>query len=149
MALKNRGSLLPLTYVFASFIGAAMVAATFAYDNYRFSKYKFLDFSQIIFYEKNEIFKPESDKFLLVFFSSNMDGIGEILQNKAGILPVVAVDLQQKRIRNEGNVTFVTADINAILKAMNLLNVRELPSEVEMIHQDKKIYKQNSKINKI
>ena len=149
MAIKNRGSLLPLTYIFASFIGAALVAAVFAYNNYRFSKYKFVDFATLTFYERSEIFTPKSKEFLLVVFSSNMGNLDEILQISNQNLPIVAVDLAQKRVQNEENLTFMTSDINTILKLMNLLNIRELPSSVEMIYQDKQIYKQNSKINKI
>ena len=78
MALKNRGSLLPLTYVFASFIGAALVAGVFAYNNYRFSRYKFVNFNELVFYEHAQIFAPQDDKFLLVVFSSNQSNWREI-----------------------------------------------------------------------
>lgn len=149
MGERRRGSLLPLTYVFASFIGAALVAAVFAYNNYRFSQYKFVDFGSLIFYEKSEIFAPKNEKFTLVIFSSNMSEFDKLRQKLNPDLPVVAVDLFQKRLKSEENLSYVTSDINTILKLMSLLNIRELPSSVEMVHNGKQIYKQNSKINKI
>ena len=62
MSEKRRGSLLPLTYIFGSFFGAAMIAVAFAYSNYRFSQYKFVDFAKLVFYEKSEIFTPKEPK---------------------------------------------------------------------------------------
>ena len=41
--------------IFASFFGAAMIAGAFAYSNWRFSEYKFIDFSKLIFYTKKDI----------------------------------------------------------------------------------------------
>ena len=149
MALKNRGSLLPLTYVFASFIGAAMVAATFAYDNYRFSQYKFVNFSELVFYEQAQIFAPQDDEFLLVVFSSNQSDWKEILKTSNKDLKIVAVDLLQKRAPSDGNINFVASDINTILKLMHVLNITSLPASVELKAQKGGIYKQDSKINKI
>lgn len=149
MALKNRGSLLPLTYVFASFIGAALVAGVFAYNNYRFSQYKFVNFNELVFYEQAQIFAPQDDKFLLVVFSSNQSNWREILKTSTKDLKIVAVDLLQKRAPSEGNINFVASDINTILKLMNVLNITSLPASVELKAQKGGIYKQDSKINKI
>ena len=80
MAFRRGGSLLPLSSVFASFIGAALVAGVFSYNNYRFSRYKFVDFSVLTFYEKSEVFVSKDDKFLLVVFSSNQSDWREILK---------------------------------------------------------------------
>ena len=149
MALKNRGSLLPLTYVFASFIGAALVAGVFAYNNYRFSRYKFVNFNELVFYEQAQIFAPKDDKFLLVVFSSNQSNWREILKISTKDLKIVAVDLLQKRVHNDGNINFVASDINTILKLMHVLNITSLPASVELKAQKGGIYKQDSKINKI
>ncbi|MGP1486022.1 MAG: hypothetical protein ACTTJC_08085 [Campylobacter sp.] len=149
MSIKKRGNFLPLTSVFASFIGAALVASVFAYNNYRFSQYKFVDFSSLIFYEMSKIFEPNDKEFLLVIFSSNQTNWREILKISNKNLNVVAVDLFQKRTTNEENLRFITSDINTILKLMNTLSITNLPSGVEMKLQNNKIYKQNSKINTI
>ena len=149
MAFRRGGSLLPLSSVFASFIGAALVVGVFSYNNYRFSRYKFVDFSVLTFYEKSEVFVPEDDKFLLVVFSSNQSDWREILKISNKNLQIVAVDLLQKRAPSEGNITFIASDINTVLKLMNTLNISSLPASVELKLQKGRIYKQDSKINKI
>lgn len=149
MAFRRGGSLLPLSSVFASFIGAALVAGVFSYNNYRFSRYKFVDFSVLTFYEKSEVFVPEDYKFLLVVFSSNQSDWREILKISNKNLKIVAVDLLQKRAPSEGNITFIASDINTVLKLMNTLNISSLPASVELKLQKGRIYKQDSKINKI
>ena len=149
MVFRRGGSLLPLSSVFASFIGAALVAGVFSYNTYRFSRYKFVDFSVLTFYEKSEVFVPEDDKFLLVVFSSNQSDWREILKISNKNLKIVAVDLLQKRAPSEGNITFIASDINTVLKLMNTLNISSLPASVELKLQKGRIYKQDSKINKI
>ncbi|MBE3607031.1 hypothetical protein CCAL13119_08825 [Campylobacter sp. RM13119] len=149
MALKNRGGLLPLTYIFGSFFGAAMIAIVFAYSNYRFSKYKFINFSELIFYEKSEIFIPKDDKYLLIVFSSNQSKIEEILKEQRSNLPVVAVDMLQKRGESNETLKSVSSDINTILKLINTLNITAVPSKVEIVRQNGEIYKQDSQIIKI
>ena len=149
MAFRRGGSLLPLSSVFASFIGAALVAGVFSYNNYRFSRYKFVDFSVLTFYEKSEVFVSKDDKFLLVVFSSNQSDWREILKISNKNLKIVAVDLLQKRAPSEENITFIASDINTVLKLMNTLNISSLPASVELKLQKGRIYKQDSKINKI
>ena len=149
MAFRRGGSLLPLSSVFASFIGAALVVGVFCFTNYRFSRYKFVDFSVLTFYEKSEVFVPEDDKFLLVVFSSNQSDWKEILKISNKNLKIVAVDLLQKRAPSEGNMTFIASDVNTVLKLMNTLNISSLPASVELKLQKGRIYKQDSKINKI
>ncbi|CAD7288666.1 hypothetical protein LMG8286_01434 [Campylobacter suis] len=148
MGQKRGGSLLPLTYIFGSFIGAAMIAVVFAYNNYRFSRYKFVDFSNIILYKKSDIFEPSAEKYLLVVYSSNQNSQDQIFSNISTDLPIVAVDIMQKRAESNASVSFVSSDINTILKLMNTLNITQLPSSVELVQNSDKIYKQDSAINK-
>ena len=35
-----------------------MIAIAFAYFNYKFSEYKFINFDEWVFYEKSALFKP-------------------------------------------------------------------------------------------
>ncbi|MBR8463197.1 hypothetical protein KDD93_01230 [Campylobacter sp. faydin G-24] len=146
MAKTDRRSLLPLTYIFGSFFGAAMIAIAFAYNDYRFSKFKFIDFSQMIFYEKSKIFTPNQDKYLLVVFSSNQLGLDKILKEQKRDLPIVAVDVFQKREESNATLSYVSSDINTILKLIRTLNITNVPSSVEIIRQNGQIYKQYSQI---
>ncbi|WP_230057178.1 hypothetical protein [Campylobacter suis] len=125
-----------------------MIAVVFAYNNYRFSRYKFVDFSNIILYKKSDIFEPSAEKYLLVVYSSNQNSQDQIFSNISTDLPIVAVDIMQKRAESNASVSFVSSDINTILKLMNTLNITQLPSSVELVQNSDKIYKQDSAINK-
>ena len=146
MSEKRRGSLLPLTYIFGSFFGAAMIAAAFAYSNYRFSQYKFVDFAKLVFYEKSEIFTPKEPKYTLLIFSSNQSKLDEILPTKNETV-VVAIDIFQKRYESNSTLKYISSDINTVLELMRNLSITKLPSSVEIVHQRGEIYKQNSSIN--
>ena len=146
MGEKRRGSLLPLTYIFGSFFGAAMIAAAFAYSNYRFSQYKFVDFAKLVFYEKSEIFTPKEPKYTLLIFSSNQSKLDEILPTKNETV-VVAIDIFQKRYESNSTLKYISSDVNTVLELMRNLSITKLPSSVEIVHQRGEIYKQNSSIN--
>ena len=78
--------------------------------------------------------------------NTNLESIIPLLNKN---LKIVAVDLLQKRAPSEGNITFIASDINTVLKLMNTLNISSLPASVELKLQKGRIYKQDSKINKI
>ncbi|MGH1601465.1 hypothetical protein [Campylobacter majalis] len=149
MKTRSRGSLLPLTYIFGSFFGAIMIASVFAYNNYRFSKYNFVDFNELIFYEKSEIFIPNDDRYELFIFSSNQPNNYTILNSLQKDHKILAVDLHQKRIKSNNTVNYITSDINTILKLMGIFNVTHIPSSLQIVKQSDGRYKQDSKINKI
>lgn len=147
MAAKFGGRrLLPLTYIFGSFFGAAMIAVVFAYNNYRFSKFKFVDFSDLIFYQKSEIFSPTQQNYTLVVFSSAASNLDQILNQTERDFKILALDIAQKRPESNASVQHISSDINTILKLLFTLNISQLPSSVKLIHQKDKIYKQDSKI---
>ena len=53
---RHGAGLFSVGTLLASFFGAAMIAAAFAYFNYKFSEYKFINFSEWVFYEEKTIF---------------------------------------------------------------------------------------------
>ena len=69
MARRGAG-LFSVGMLLASFFGAAMIAAAFAYFNYKFSEYKFIDFSEWVFYEDQALFIPTRERYLVLFYSS-------------------------------------------------------------------------------
>lgn len=148
MSKAKRGSLLPLTYVFGSFFGAAMIAAAFAYNNYRFSQFKFINFNEVILYEKSDIFVPDKPSYTLLFFSSNQKKLEQILPSLASDLPVLAVDIAQKK-QDYQDIKVLRSDINTILKMLFALNISELPTALEIKKDKNQIYKQNSKLQKL
>lgn len=153
MPKRRWGNFLPLTYIFGSFFGAAMIAAAFAYNNYRFSKFKFIDFSQYYLYEKADIFTPDKMSYRLLFYSSNQSQLKDILL-KGGIKPdknqpVLAIDIAQKRTDASSELIPLSSDINTILKILSTFNITDLPASLVIERDRASIYKQSSKIDKI
>jgi pyruvate/2-oxoacid:ferredoxin oxidoreductase alpha subunit len=146
MAFK-RGRGFSLNYLFASFFGAAMIAGAFAYFNYKFSEYKFIDFNKWIFYEKRDIFKPKEDKYLLLLYSSKMSDLTKlkekILKNSYKIL---ALDIYQTRPISTNKLINITSGTNTILKVIQRFNIYEVPSVLLIKRIKGSLYKQDSKV---
>lgn len=121
-----------------------MVAAAFFYYNYRFSQFKFIDFSNEILYEKNDIFEPKVDEYTLLIFSSKISNINTLLSKIDQKYPIIAIDVFQKRFENRKNVIFVTTGINRIIKIIQKLNVNEVPVVVGIKRYNKNLFKQDT-----
>jgi len=147
--MKRGRKLFSLNYLFASFFGALMIAGAFAYFNYRFSEYKFIDFNRWIYYEKSDIFIPKSEKYTVIIYSSNMQDISKILLKVNKINPIIAIDLYQKRRGKKGDVLYITSDMNTLLKLIQRFNVYEVPSAFIIKKFKRLLYKQDSIIEKI
>ncbi len=144
MNLKKGRKSLSLTYALASFFGALMVASAFAYYNYEFSKYKFFDFSKVTFYTKNGIFTPKEDKYTIIVYSSNMTDIKKLIKNLKIPNTILAIDLYQKRFKEEDSIIYITSGMNTLLKFIQQYNIYKVPSIFEIKRDKKSIYKQNS-----
>ena len=108
--MADRGkSLFSLSTLLASFFGAAMIAAAFAYFNYKFSEYKFIDFKEWVFYEKKDIFTPNADKYIVVYYSSKEKDTAKLLANIELNLPIIAIDYYNEVFKNSKNTTFLRA----------------------------------------
>ena len=130
----------------ASFFGAAMIAGAFAYYNYEFSKYKFFDFSQTSFYQKSELFTPEDEKYTILVYSSNMQKVEDIVQNIKDDNKILAIDLYQKRFKEEESIIYITSGMNTLLKFIQKFNIYDVPCAFEIVKQKKLKYKQNTRI---
>jgi len=138
-----------LNYLFASFFGALMIASAFAYFNYRFSQYKFIDFRDWIYWEKSDIFVPKYDKYTVIVYSSNMQNMDKILKKVDKSKHILAVDLYQKRRENSKNVIYVTTGMNGLLKFIQRFHIMEVPSVFRIVKQRDLKYKQDSMIRTI
>ncbi len=146
MSRKKRGSPFSLTYLFASFFGAAMVAGSFAYYNYTFSKYKFFDFSEITFYQQSELFTPKNEKYTVLVYSSKMQKSEDILKQIKKDNTILAIDLYQKRFKEENSTIHITSGLNTLLKFIQKFNIYEVPSVFEIVKVKELRYKQNTMI---
>jgi len=142
-----RKSLFSLSYIFASFFGAAMIAIAFAYFNYKYSQYKFINFKETILYTKSQIFVPEKDRYIVVIYSSHMGSIEKSLANLKQKNSLLVIDLYQQRRENTPNIIYATAGTNTLLKIIHRFHIREVPSYFMIKKQnDQGLYKQDSQI---
>lgn len=121
-----------------------MIAAAFAYSNYRYSEYKFIDFSQWTFYTKKDIFTPTRDNYTVVVYSSKMQDFNKIKDKINTQNYIIALDMFQKRATKGDKVLHVSAGMNTLLKVIQRFNIYELPSSFDIARFKKTNYKQDS-----
>lgn len=143
---KKRGGLFSLTYVFSSFFGAAMIAGAFAYYNYEFSKYKFFDFSETVFYQKSELFTPIDEKYTVLVYSSNMQEVKDLKAKIKDNNKLLIIDLYQQRFKEENSTIHITSGMNTLLKVIQKFNIYDIPCLFEIVRYRDKKYKQNTRI---
>lgn len=149
MARKGGKSLFSLSTLLASFFGAAMIAAAFAYFNYKFSEYKFIDFKEWIFYEKKDIFIPSSDKYVVVFYSSKEKNTMKLLANTDLNIPILAIDYYNEVRENSSSTTFLRSGTKNSLSFIQRFNIYESPSIFFIKRTKDSLYKQDSMIRKL
>jgi len=149
LARKGGKSLFSLSTLLASFFGAAMIAGAFAYFNYKFSEYKFINFKEWSFYEQKDIFEPKEDLYIVVFYSSRNKGVMDKLANLQLNNPILAIDYYNKVRPNSQSTTFLRAGTNTSLKFIQRFNIYEVPSVFFIKRIKDTLYKQDSMIRKL
>lgn len=149
MARKG-GGLFSVSTILASFFGAAMIAGAFAYFNYKFSEYKFINFDEWTFYKEKTLFKPSADRYIIVFYSSNVPGTVAYLQKvQESDYPIIAIDYYQKSAPSNENIEFVKAGTNTTLKFIQRFNIYHTPSVFIIKKATDALYKQDSMIRQL
>jgi len=146
---KGGKSLFSLSTLLASFFGAAMIAGAFAYFNYKFSEYKFINFNEWTFYEKSDIFSPKADKYVVIFYSSREPNTQKLLSNTNLNIPIIAIDYYNKVYPNSKNTTFLRSGTKTSLSFIQRFNIYESPSIFFIKKHKDSIYKQDSMIRKL
>ncbi len=141
-------NLFSLTTIFASFFGAALIAGAFAYFNYKFSKYKFIDFKQFVFYETNDIFKPQKERYIVIFFSSREPNAAKKIVSLNLKTPVLAIDYYNNKIQSKNDTLFLRSGTNTTLKFIQRFNIYDEPSMFVIKKVSGALYKQDSMIRK-
>jgi hypothetical protein len=149
MTRKGGKSLFSLSTLLASFFGAAMIAAAFAYFNYKFSEYKFINFKEWIFFEKQDIFVPHAKKYIVVFYSSKEQGTMDQLANTKLNIPILAIDYYNQVRQNSENTTFLRSGTKTSLSFIQRFNIYESPSIFFIKKSKDFLYKQDSMIRKL
>lgn len=142
-------TLFSLSTLLASFFGAAMIALAFAYFNYKFSEYKFIDFKEWVFYEKKDIFTPTAEKYIVVFYSSKVNNTAELLADVDLNLPIIAIDYYNEVYENSKNTTFIRSGTKTSLSFIQRFNIYEVPSIFFIKKTKETLYKQDSMIRKL
>jgi hypothetical protein len=145
---KGGKGLFSLTTIFASFFGAALIAGAFAYFNYKFSEFKFINFNEFVFYTDKDIFKPSKEKYLVIFFSSKESNAIEKISNLNLNNPILAIDYYNNKIKSTKNVTFLRSGTNTSLKFIQRFNIYDEPVIFVIKKSNKNLYKQDSMIRK-
>ena len=146
---KGGKSLFSLSTLLASFFGSALIAGAFAYFNYKFSEYKFIDFNKWTFYEKSDIFKPTKDKYIVVFYSSRESGTQEKLANIDLNIPIIAIDYYNTVRKNSQTTTLLRSGTKNSLNFIQRFNIYESPSIFFIKKSKETLYKQDSMIRKL
>ena len=149
MAKRKGKSLFSLSTLLASFFGAAMIAISFAYFNYKFSEYKFIDFNEWTFYEKSDVFIPKADKYIIVFYSSHEQGTMDLLAKTDLHLPILAIDYYNKVRQNTSTTTFLRSGTKTSLAFIQRFNIYESTSIIYIKKHKDALYKQESMIRKL
>lgn len=142
-------SLFSLSTLLASFFGAAMIAAAFAYFNYKFSEYKFIDFKEWVFYEKSDLFSPGQERYIVVFYSSKQQDAPEQLSQLDLNIPILAIDYYNEAYKNSKNTTFLRGGTKNSLSFIQRFNIYEVPSIFFIKKVKDSLYKQDSMIRKL
>ena len=126
-----------------------MIASAFAYFNFKFSEYKFIDFKDWSFYEKTALFEPSAEKYIVIFYSSKDKGTMDKLANINLNLPILAVDYYNKVRSNSKKTTFLRSGTNNSLRFIQRFNIYESPSIFFIKKSKDTLYKQDSMIRKL
>jgi len=126
-----------------------MIAISFAYFNYKFSEYKFIDFKKWTFYEKSELFTPTEDRYIVVFYSSREKETMNLLADVDLHTPVLAIDYYNKVRKNSKTTTFLRSGTENSLAFIQRFNIYSSPSIFFIKKHKDSLYKQDSMIHKL
>jgi len=142
-------NLFSVSTILASFFGAALVAGAFAYFNYKFSEYKFIDFKGFTFYEKSDIFTPNDEKYIVVFYSSRDGKTMQLLTETKLPIHILAIDYYNTVTKNTSNTTFLRSGTKTSLSFIQRFNIYDSPSIFFIKRVKDSLYKQDSMIRKL
>ena len=133
-------------YLLSSFFGAAMIAATYAYFNYRFSQFHFIDFDKEIFYTSKDVFSPDEEKYTIIVYSSKKDDPIALSKRVTIHDRFLALDVAGSRLTSEKEMVFITSGINTLLPIINRFNIYNVPVVFDIERVKNGNFKQASKI---
>lgn len=144
MRHRNRFSIL------APFFAALLLAASFFYFQWSYTKLKTIDFEKNVFYGKGYIFSPEDDEYMVMMYNSKSSDFRELVAKipDKGDLKILAIDFYQNINQESSNQAIpLSAGMNTLLKTANIFKITALPvyftikrKSLSVFFQDTKIY---------
>lgn len=138
-----------LFYILSSFVGALLVAGSFAYNNYRFSRFKFIDFSKTILYTQNDIFTPKKDYYYMLIFSSHQTNPDKLISKIPKNYPIIIIDMYQKEFKSKKGEIFTRVGSNTFIKIIQKFNIYNIPVYFRLKRYNKNLFKQDSALKEI
>lgn len=125
------------------------MAVAFFYFQWNYTKFKSIDFNNIVFYGKDYIFSPLENEYIVILYNSKSSSFVELakeIPNKEN-LKILAIDFYQntnKEITN--NIIPLSAGMNTLLKFSNIFKINKIPVYFKIKRKNDSKFTQNSKI---
>ncbi|MDE7172766.1 MAG: hypothetical protein K2N70_00280 [Helicobacter sp.] len=136
MAIEQKsGCCSPKTLVAAPMIGVLIAAFAYYYYENSYARFVKVDFNDWALYTQTSLFEPTEDRYLLVFYSSNIDEQARFVRHLPRFshdkeAKILAIDLAQNKDLPSSDIVYATAGINTLLRYIHHFKVRQLPTIV-------------------
>lgn len=137
MAMEQKsGCCSPKTLVAAPMIGVLIAAFAYYYYESSYARFVKVDFNDWTLYTQTSLFEPTEERYLLVFYSSNIDEQARFVQHLPHFshdkaTKILAIDLaQNKDMASSAQIVYATAGINTLLRYIHHFKIHQLPTIV-------------------
>lgn len=139
-----------LLFLLSSFFGALFVATAYFYFDYRYSRFSSVDFNEIVFYGKENLFTPNEDRYTVYFFSSKMGEVEKRVANVESRYKILAIDIYQNRdFEDSENVLYVSSGVNSLIAFIHTFKIKQVPVLFELEKYRGSVYRQSSKLKEL
>ncbi|MDE7195821.1 MAG: hypothetical protein K2N69_02235 [Helicobacter sp.] len=136
MAIEQKsGCCSPRTLVAAPMIGVLIAAFAYYYYENSYARFVKVDFNDWALYTQTSLFEPTEERYLLVFYSSNIAEQAQFVQHVPRFshdkeAKILAIDLAQNKEALSADIVYATAGINTLLHYIHHFKIRQLPTIV-------------------
>ncbi|MDE7448293.1 MAG: hypothetical protein K2M51_04530, partial [Helicobacter sp.] len=104
------------------------------YEN-SYARFVKVDFNDWALYTQTSLFEPTEERYLLVFYSSNIAEQAQFVQHVPRFshdkeAKILAIDLAQNKEALSADIVYATAGINTLLRYIHHFKIRQLPTIV-------------------
>lgn len=124
------------------------MAVAFFYFQYTYTRFKVIDFSEFVFYERESIFSPTQEEYIILLYnskSSNFMNLAEKVQDNK--ITILAIDYYQNtKQQGTENIIPLSAGMNTLLKFSRVFKIEQIPAVFKIKRKSITKYSQDSKI---